>query len=253
MAKNPRKAYGTMPPQRFDGVILQLKKGGAAQALMLVFTKQTGWIRVFAPKGKRALNQGIGGFFPLSEITFNAWERDGVFSLGEYESKANKLMADMTFDGYVYSQIFIEMLFHLLPEHERDQQVYELLCYYSRALEVKDARILTIIAGWQLVSIAGFRPDVEQVMVYRNGVDNNGEIIYSLYDEPQELLLPVTISDGVRKLWNEILEYAWDSGTVLKVNVRDIAVLEKLLFDYVQQCSDRALKSVELLFAAKEK
>ena len=41
---------------------------------------------------------------------------------------------------YVYSQIFVEMVLHLMPYRQADGGVYGMLLRYSRLLSAKDPR-----------------------------------------------------------------------------------------------------------------
>ena len=247
MSRIPRKTYAQKPSVRYDGIILKLKKGGANQAVLTVFTKQQGWLRLFVPKGKKAANQGSGSFFPLNRITFDAWEKNDSLSMGEYESRGHVLMADFAFEDYVYTQLFIEMVMALVPEHEVDVSIYQLVCRYAAAIEQKDTRIATIIAGWQLIALAGFCPDVRNVRVYRDGVDEYGNTRYSLFDDEQPVLYPVELTEPSRLLWQQLLAYDWDKPEEIKINVHHLSILEQLLYQYVCQCSDKPLKTLELL------
>ena len=246
MATKNKRVIGAMPPERYDGIVLNLKKGMAAQSMLTVFTKQRGWMRIFLTKGKKAM-QGVGGLLPFSLISFDAWQKGNTFSLGEYECQGNDMIRNFSYERYVYMQIFVEMVLVLFPEGEADGAVFSLLEHYSQALPVKDTRILTIIAGWQLVSAAGFRPDTAQVQVYLDGLDESGQQQYSFADEPPELGSPVRLPDTVRNLWEKLLDYSWQDAQTIIIGKQSITTLEALLYSYVRQCAEWPLKSIAAL------
>ena len=50
-----------------------------------------------------------------------------------------------------------------------DEVLYNLVRLYGRAIELKDIRIVTIIAGWQLMALTGFLPDIDTARVFCQG------------------------------------------------------------------------------------
>lgn len=238
-------SFAQRPSKRYDGVILQIRKAGALQQIMTVFTKQEGCIRVLVQK-RRQSSQGFGLLMAWGEITFDAVEQQEFFTLREYECRSNSAMTSLTWEGYVYSQIFAEMVMYLMPVHQTDWEVYRLLQIYGRAIEIKDIRIVTIIAGWQLIVYSGFEPDVDSVCLFRYGM-RGGIPLYYLGDKPQEAARKESIPLPVRRLWKQILTYRWGQEETLHMNVRGLQLLEYLLYSYVEQCSDKPLKGVSLL------
>ena len=150
MGRGTHNVYNQKPTSRYDGMILQTQKRGQ-ELVLSVFTKQEGLLRVFVPKRCRG-KQGFGALMALSGITFDAVQTPSLLVLREYECHSNPGVMQLTWDRYIYSQIFIEMVQHIFPSHEADEQAYELMVIYSQALLCKNPRIVTIIAGWQLLA-----------------------------------------------------------------------------------------------------
>jgi len=244
--------YNSSQSQRFDGVILTIKKNHSSYQVMTVFTLQQGWLRVFLNTSRKHRSQGSGSLSPLSIITFDAWERGGTRTLGEYECVVNTLISFLTVESYAYAQICIEMVLHLLPEKEADRNVYELLCRYSKLIGKKDERILTIITGWQLVALAGFCPDIEGVHIYQNGITDTERPVYYLSEELEPALSAVTLSSSVQQLWKAILAYDWNTEQPLQISKKAIAFLEELLYSYVQQCTEQPLHAVDFLYTIEK-
>lgn len=232
------------PAQRYDGIILQVKKQGM-QRILSVFTRQDGLCWVSLPRRGRS-RQGFGACMALSRLTFDAVIQGDMLALREYDIVSNPGMADLTWDRYVYSQIFVEMVHLLFPQHQRDDGAYGLLCRYCQEISRKNARVLTIIAGWQLVSLAGFCPDAASVPVYTLAVRDKRRLYYvGDVPPPEGTLLSVPLS--VRQLWQTFLSYAWGTEQTLRLPARGLAFLEELLYSYVEQCSDRPMRSLVIL------
>ncbi len=237
--------YIYRPPQRYDGIILQVQKQGL-RCKLSVFTRQEGIISVFLPRRSRS-RQGSGALMGLSRITFDAVWQGQAAMLREYECRGNAAMLELTWERYVYSQVFVEMTCCLLPYRQPDDAVYELLLQYSQALSVKDPRILTITAGWQLCSLAGFYPDTGRIQVWYAG-KRDGRSVYYLADDGAPSPMPsVPIPLAVRTLWQTLLDYPWGKDETLRLSANGLAFLERLLYSYVEQCSESTLQSVAAL------
>ena len=54
------------------------------------------------------------------------------------------------------------MVLLLTASGEKDEELYRLVRLYGRAIEIKDVRIVTVIAGWQLLALTGFLPETDE-------------------------------------------------------------------------------------------
>ena len=232
------KALG--PSRSYDGLILQVRKRGKQQ-VVTVFTAQQGLLHVFFRAQSR---QGVGALLPFSTITFDAVCRDNVLSAQEYACKSNEAMTGLTWERYVYSQVFVEIVLHLLPYGQPDEGAYALAVRYSSFLSRKDPRVVTIIAGWQAAALAGFYPDVEHVRVFSLP---DGEKKYYFSDGPCVAMKEVAVPPEVRRLWRTLLQYRWEREETLRLSARGLQVLEQFLYSYVEQYSEKKLQSTALL------
>ena len=237
-----RSNHGFRPVRPYDGLILQVQKRGK-QRVLSVFTRQEGLLRLFVSERSRG-RSGSGAFMPLGEITFDAVEQGDVLSLREYECRGNEAMMNLTWDHYVYSQLFVEMVLHLMPYRQADGGVYGMLLRYSHLLSAKDPRVLTSIAGWQLTGLAGFYPDVDTVRVFSSFY---GQGRYYFGDEGLAEMQEEKLTPEIRQLWKRLLRYRWEREETLRFSAKGLAALEWLLYSYVEQCSEKKLQSLVLL------
>ena len=185
---------------------------------------------------------------PLAEMTFDVFEKDGVYTLTEYDCRSNQRLRELTWDGYIYSQIFVEMVL-FMAGGGADEVLYNLVRLYGRAIELKDIRIVTIIAGWQLMALTGFLPDIDTARVFCQGQGYCRQPVYYIDDERPENMKELPLTPTVRQTWKTLVHYPW--GTEKTVNLRgsDLKFLEALLSNYVNQCSERQMKTPGLLVA----
>lgn len=247
MERRMGNIYQQKQTRRYDGVILQARKRGQ-ELVLSVFTRQEGLVRVFVSKRCRG-KQGFGALLALSHITFDAVSVSSMLILREYECTSNPGMQQLTWDCYIYSQIFTEIVQHIFPNQEADEQAYELIVIYSQAIWQKNPRIVTIIAGWQLLALAGFYPDVSRVHVFAAGMDGNRHIYYlSDGDEPFKEPLPeIAVPSSVRSLWQTLFTYAWGHAQTLHLSANGLAFLEDVLYSYTVQCSDKKMRTLAFL------
>ena len=247
MSRGMRNIYQQKPIRRYDGVILQTRKRGQ-ELILSVFTKQEGLVRVFVSKRCRG-KQGFGALLAFSHITFDAVLASSMLILREYECTSNPGMQQLTWERYIYSQVFTEIVQHMFPNQEADAQAYELIIIYSQAIWHKNPRIVTIIAGWQLLALAGFYPDVSRVHIFAAGIDGNRHIYYlsdgdELFKEP---LPEVAVPSSIRSLWQTLFTYTWGQVQTLHLSAKGLAFLEDVLYSYTAQCSDKKMKSPKFL------
>lgn len=238
-----RTNFYSQKTHHYDGIILRLRKGYSRQLSLTIFTRQAGLLPFLVPKGKKGYNQGFGSLVELSVVTFEGYERQGSHFITEYESHGSSLLADLSWDRYVYTQVFTEMVLALVPPEAPDDSTYNLILRYIEAIAARNVRVATIIAGWQLTACAGFQPDTETVCVYRYpGEAPDGQIRYYFSDHDEENMPPVPVSGSVRRLWQALIDYDWQHAAPMQLPRKDLALLEQLLYSYVEDVSGKDLK-----------
>lgn len=245
---NMMKRYKTPINRTYHGVVLKIKKSDLYQHIT-VYTKEEGLLHIVHRRGKKIL--GNHTILPLGSLIFNIQKEEQILFLSEFECTNTKATLNLSLDYFIYSQIFIEMILSLIPPGVTDHQIYQLLCTYTQTILKKDPRIVTIIAGWQLVGYAGYYPDVNYIQIGILGKKKN-RILYYLGDNLPINVLPHKLMPSVRTLWKTLLQYNWNTTAVLQINKTDIVILENLLYSYIEQCSEKELKSINARYELGE-
>ena len=63
-------------------------------------TRQAGILHVLARRSTQG-KMGYGALTPLAEMTFDVFEKDGVYTLTEYDCRSNQRLRELTWDGYI--------------------------------------------------------------------------------------------------------------------------------------------------------
>ena len=74
--------YGRKPSRSYEGIILTVRKTSAKQLVVTVLTRQAGILHVLARRSTQG-KMGYGTLAPLAEMTFDVFEKDGVYTLKE--------------------------------------------------------------------------------------------------------------------------------------------------------------------------
>lgn len=236
------KAYKrwTQKSENYEGIVIKLRRTGQSQ-VVTIYTVEKGLVRVLYRRHK----QTTAAITPLGKISFSAAAQGDILLMGEFECRLNAAIRELTWERFIYSQIFLEMLSVLVPPTVADRAVYRLLLQYTAAFAYKDPRIVTIIAGWQLVGLAGFYPDTQRLRVTCTGRRENRGLYYvgeTLSAEQAEVDVP----ESVRQMWQTLLTYRWGQRQIIHLQEKGLQFLEDLLYSYVEQWSEKKLKSPAL-------
>lgn len=244
MATN--RSFGQRPSRPYDGIILAVKKTSAKQLVLTILTHQEGILHVLARRSTQG-KMGYGALAPLAEISFDVFEKDGVHTLTEYDCRANRRLRDLTWDGYVYSQIFVEMVLLLTASGEKDEELYRLVRLYGRSIEVKDVRIVTVIAGWQLLALTGFLPETDEARIFYRGRGYCDQPVYYIDYQDRGDMAELPLTPAVRQTWQTLIRYPWGTDETINLRRGDLNFLEALLYNYVNQCGEGQMKTPDLL------
>lgn len=230
--------------QETTGIVLRLYNAGQRDKIGVFYTRDFGLIKVYLPQGRLFGKKNVGILQPFNVVALSGAWQDTLFMLYQAELVRSVPLAALGLKGFVYTSLLVEMLEIIFPEVEKDDAVYEVLFRYGELAAKKDIVILTVIAGWQLVALGGYQPEVGQVEVrkYYSGAAER----YWFGNEnpvPAEIGQPVILPEELCALWKRIFQYNWQLEQTMTIKKKQIKLLEVLLYDYVEQYTDRSLKS----------
>ena len=151
--------------------------------------------------------------------------------------------------GVVLALAIIVGLFFGLSRFITDLMWYGQLGFQSVVWTQLGVKIGLWVAYALLMALTGFLPDIDTARVFYQGQGYCQQPVYYIDDEMPENMKELPLTPTVRQTWKTLVHYPW--GTEKTVNLRgsDLKFLEALLYNYVNQCSERQMKTPELLVA----
>ena len=75
----------------------------------------------------------------------------------------------------------------------------------------------------------------------------DGQDGYYVGDEGLADMQEEKLTPEIRQLWKRLLQYRWEREETLRFSAKGLTALERLLYSYVEQCSEKKLQSLVLL------
>lgn len=234
------------------GIVLYMGKSGTKGKTSWLYTKEQGLLPVYMTTHSMKQNASLLSR-PFAQVRCSGMYADGLFQVSQTERMtiAGAVYEDM--DSFVYTSLIVEMIQLFCTGQEADWHIYELLRRYGEQIGKKDLPVLTMIAGWNLLSYLGYLPDLRYCRLYsgwcegkkRYWVDNDVMKEYGVEIKEEKM------SPDFRQLWQSVLQY-FRTGTLCPITRRQAKLLEQILLDYTEQCAEKELKSRSFLELLKE-
>ena len=91
--------------------------------------------------------------------------------------------------------------------------------------------------------------DIDTARVFCQGQGYCRQPVYYIDDERPENMKELPLTPSVRQTWKTLVHYPWGTQETVNLRMADLKFLEALLYNYVNQCSERQMKTPELLVA----
>lgn len=236
-----------------DAIVLAIKDWRGADKIVTLFTRDFGKITVLA-YGLRKPKSSLAGCVQLfSQIDAQLESGKNLDVLRQASLlKSNRLLRE-DLCRMAYAALIVEVTAELWPERDAHQAVYEVLCSAMQLVAERNPRIASIAVCWQLLSMAGFQPEIDHC-------------VYCGNDEEFQPLCFDSEAGGVtcsacRSLSGFQIELSKSAYTLLKrmirLNIKEpesfsapssaIAETENLLLQYLNHRLDKKLHAVSFI------
>lgn len=235
-----------------EGLILNSRNVGDADRLITLLTVDKGVINLFAHNVRRAKSSLGGSLQPFArvEVCFTEGRSYTLRQCTVIEA-FRPLREDLTMMSY--ASVVAELIIQLWPEGEGDQMLYELTGQIFTLLGANNPRLVALAASWQLLSIAGFAPELTvcvhcgQVLVptadfYRFAVSSGGLACENCATAETTALTPTALT-----LLKKLITLDLTSPGHFSVAGSDLSQVEKIFIDYLLCHSDKPLKSLAFI------
>ena len=235
-----------------EGFILNSKNVGDADRLITLLSIDRGVLKLFAHNVRRAKSSLGGSLQPFArvEVCFTEGKSYSLRQCTVVES-FRQLREDLTMMSY--AAVVAELIIQLWPEGEGDQILYELTAQTFKLLSESNPRLVALAASWQLLSIAGFAPELK-VCVHcgkvlgathdfcRFAVSSGGLSCSNCATAEATMLTPTALT-----LLTKLITLDLSSPGHFTVAGSDLTQVEKIFIDYLLCHSEQPLKSLAFI------
>ncbi len=242
---------GNMDRAMVTGIVLHMGKGGAKGKTCWLYTKERGLLPVYMTSKSQGKNASLLSR-PFSEVRCSGSFSDALFHVSQTERITAPGLVHESLETFVYTAIMVELVQSFCSGQDSDWHIYELLRRYGEQIGKKNLPVLTMIAGWNLISYLGYLPDLRYCRIY-SGFCQGKKRYWIDNDVMKEFGVEVKeerISEEFRELWKSLLSY-FKTGVIAAITRRQAAFLEQLLLDYAEQCAEKELNSRSFLDLAE--
>jgi DNA repair protein RecO (recombination protein O) len=232
-----------------EGFILNSKNVGDADRLITLLTIDKGVINLFAHNVRRAKSSLGGSLQPFARVAV-CYTMGHSYSLRQCTviESFRQLREDLLM--MAYASVVAELIIQLWPEGEGDQLLYEITGKIFTLLGISNPRLVALAASWQLLSIAGFAPELTvcvhcgQVLgpaddFCRFAASSGGLACVSCATSETTAL-----TSSALVLLKKLLALDLSSPGHFTVAGSDLTQVEKIFIDYLLCHSERPLKSL---------
>ncbi len=207
-----------MPAVTTEGLILKRSNFGEADRVLTVLTDRYGKISVIARGVRRITSRRAGNIELLNRVKLHLFKGKS-YNLTEAESieTFSKLKENLTLSTTSFH--IIELVDRLVPENQKNIQLYNLVVAVLQILEKNPRQIFVRAFEVKILSTLGFW---------------NVEEVRQLYADLRILLRRLEFSS-----WQEI--------ETIEINAEQAIALERILRYYLEKVLESSLKSIKVL------
>jgi len=154
-----------MAQYQTEAILLAVRDWGDADKLVTLFSRECGKISAVAYGARRAKSRLAGSLqlFTYVEATLFPGNKMDAIRQCEIKRSFRELREDLL--CMAYGAFIVELVTELWPERQAEPPVFDLLLTIFGALKERNPRLTATAAAWQLLSLAGFQPVLEQCII----------------------------------------------------------------------------------------
>jgi len=239
-----------MAQYQVEAILLAVRDWGEADKIVTLFSREQGKIMAFANGARRPKSPLAGGMqlFTHLEVTLAPGKNSDVVKQCEIKHAFRHLQED--FNCMAYGAFIVELTSELCPERQPEPRVFDLLLTVFQILTQRNPRLVALAWAWQLLSITGYYPEFERCTVCGQELSfpayfssaNSGCVCNTCEHDG----LP-EFSEKLSGLISCLLNLDWFNPGCFTVSGTILVQTEKLLMDYLIQCLDKPLKSMNFI------
>lgn len=235
-----------------EAIVIRTQDYGETHQVVVLYTRNHGKVPIMAygVKKLKSRSSGVVQLLTHGQYLFYTGSGMGTFKQGEVITSHSKLRSDILFMSY--AAYIVELLDRLTEDKEPNGLLFHLLAQTFSFLEMgKDADVLCRIFEMKLLSIAGYRPQLEACIhcgerdkPYLFSVAKGGLLCIDCHGTDEGALV---ISAAAVRLLRLFLHIDIDRLGEIDVKQDTNEQLERVMYDYTDYHTDLHLKSRSFL------
>jgi DNA repair protein RecO (recombination protein O) len=233
-----------------EAILVAARDWGEADKMVTLFSREYGKIIAFANGARRPKSPLAGGMQLFTHLDVRLASGKNYDSVKQCEIKHSFRHVQEDFNCMAYGTFIAELVAELCPERHPEPQVFDLLLEVMMILALRNPRMVALAWAWQLLFIMGYYPDFEHCVICGRTLSlpayfsfSDGGCICSICDHYQ---LP-EVSEKMVSFINCLLHIDWRNPVEFTVNGTVLMQTEKILMEYLMQCLDKPLKSMNFI------
>lgn len=241
-----------MGQYKTEAILLAVRDFGDADRMVTLFSREFGKLTVVAYGARRPKSSLSGTVQPFIYADISLTSGKNLDSIRQCDIRQPNREVREDLIPMAYANFLAELVVELWPEREAEPAVFDLLLAAFKTLPVRNPRITTLAAAWQLLALAGFRPEQNQC------VSCNALVEYPACFDPRSggaVCRTCASSDcleyteEMKNFLERLLSLDWEQPGHFSVNGAVLMQTEGLLRSFLTWHLDRPLKSLAFISA----
>ncbi|HWQ62168.1 MAG TPA: DNA repair protein RecO [Negativicutes bacterium] len=154
-----------MGPYKCEAILLAVRDYDDASRMVTLFSREYGKLAAVAYGARRPRSELSGCTQAFAHVDLVLAAGKGIDSIKQCAIRRSFRELREDLDKMAYSALLSELVTELWPEREPEPEAFDLLLAAFSLLGSRNARLTALAAALQLLSLAGFRPELESCVV----------------------------------------------------------------------------------------
>jgi len=233
-----------------EAILLAVRDWGNADRMVTLFSREYGKFSAAAYGARQPKSRLSGLIQPFVYADLAIIHGKNTDSIAQCEVRRSFRELRENLNYMAYGTFLAEVVIELWPEREPAANAFESILAAFSLLTVRNPRIVALACAWQLLSLAGFRPEYLHCVScgcipgYPVKFDlREGGIVCNSCKPAAQMELSHALADFLDML----LHLDFSDPPQFSVGHITLVQAEKLLYAYLVQCLERPLKSLDFI------
>ena len=235
-----------------EAIIIGSKNWGEADKMLQFFSRERGKFKAVAFGCRRSKSPLAGAMQMFNVVNVSLASGERIDTVRQVSRVRHLSSVESDLMAISYASFVAELVSEIEPEGVPSEEVYDLLPSVFAATGEHNPRIVSLAAGYQLLSLAGVGFSYDKCVVCGEAIA--GDALFSIDeggavdkkcagDLPRLYAYPET----TRQLLLTLVSLDWAHPAPFTVKRSDLTQAETILYDDIRQMTGHELKSIKFI------